>query len=111
MGFAIKRLHVSTTMINEQNTYARLLIAAAREALAAPIPDTFLGHKTQEPFPAEVTPAGTISARSRLETFPGFSRISACRSETRAAHETESSFGIIHSDVRPLYPRGRAAGG
>jgi hypothetical protein len=57
MGFVIKRLHASNSRFNEDTAKARLLIATARKALAAPVPDTFLGHRTQDPFPAELRPA------------------------------------------------------
>ncbi|QOZ68901.1 hypothetical protein [Bradyrhizobium arachidis] len=41
--------------IAEQNARMRELLADAAEVLKLPMPDTFLGRKTQEPFPMEAT--------------------------------------------------------
>jgi hypothetical protein len=38
---------------SDQMKQIRELTKAAREALKQPTPDTFLGRKTQEPFPRE----------------------------------------------------------
>ncbi|MGY3234433.1 hypothetical protein ACVWZ4_005044 [Bradyrhizobium sp. USDA 4472] len=45
--------------IAEQNARIRELIAQACEVLKLPKPDTFLGRKTQEPFPKEDLPPVT----------------------------------------------------
>ena len=39
--------------IAEQNAVARALVAKCMEILSSPQPDTFLGRKTQEPFPRQ----------------------------------------------------------
>jgi hypothetical protein len=39
----------------------RELIAESREMLREPLPDTFLGRKTQEPFPNENDSSGPLS--------------------------------------------------
>ena len=49
------RAHDSATKINDQNARMRELVAKSIEALKLPMPDTFLGRKTQEPFPKEDT--------------------------------------------------------
>ncbi|MGY8633200.1 hypothetical protein RAD15_12055 [Bradyrhizobium sp. 14AA] len=41
---------------HEQTEYMRELTREARELLKQPLPDTFLGRKTQEAPPKEVTP-------------------------------------------------------
>ncbi|WP_192859630.1 hypothetical protein [Bradyrhizobium sp. DOA9] len=38
---------------HEQAEYMRQIARECRELLQQPPPDTFLGRKTQEPFPAE----------------------------------------------------------
>ena len=40
----------------DQATELRRLVREAREVLEQPLPDTFLGRKTFEPFPQEPTP-------------------------------------------------------
>ena len=47
------QVHDLASDIAEQNAQMREIIAKALEVLRAPIPDTFLGRKTQEPFPRE----------------------------------------------------------
>ena len=42
------------------------LIAELRKILSAPPPDTFLGRKTQEPFPNEGDLQGCLSRQSRF---------------------------------------------
>ncbi|MBH5368953.1 hypothetical protein [Bradyrhizobium glycinis] len=37
----------------DQNEYMRQIVRECRELLKQPLPDTFLGRKTYEPFPAE----------------------------------------------------------
>ena len=49
------RAHDSATKIDDQNARMRELVAKSIEALKLPMPDTFLGRKTQEPFPKEDT--------------------------------------------------------
>jgi hypothetical protein len=39
--------------IAEQNSLVREMIARCLETLKTPMPDTFLGRRTQEPFPRE----------------------------------------------------------
>jgi hypothetical protein len=47
----IDRVHELVSEIGEQNARIRHSSAKAAEALKSPKPDTFLGRKTQEPFP------------------------------------------------------------
>ncbi len=47
----IDRVHALTSQIAQQNARARALVAKCQEVLRTPPPDTFLGRKTQEPFP------------------------------------------------------------
>ncbi len=60
----IDRVHALTSEIAQQNARARVLVAKCLEILRTPPPDTFLGRKTQEPFPraeldsAQVRPDG-----------------------------------------------------
>ena len=49
----IFRIHNEATKIAEQNARMRELNARSIEVLAATKPDTFLGKKTQEPFPRD----------------------------------------------------------
>ena len=49
----INRIHDEIAAIARQNTYVRDLIAKSCELLRQKVPDTFLGRKTHEPFPAE----------------------------------------------------------
>ena len=49
----IHRIHHLTYEISEQNAVVRDIIARCLEVLKIPTPDTFLGRKTQEPFPEE----------------------------------------------------------
>lgn len=39
--------------IAKQNAVMRNVVTVSWEILSAPVPDTFLGRKTQEPFPKE----------------------------------------------------------
>ena len=48
---AIRRVHNLAIEIAEQNARLRELAAEALKVLSQPVPDTFLGRKTQEPFP------------------------------------------------------------
>ena len=49
----INRVHDLAVEIAEQNAKIRMATAQAAEALKLPKPDTFLGRKTQEPFPQQ----------------------------------------------------------
>lgn len=46
----ISRIHIEASEIAEQNARMRELIARSSEVLQAPMPNTFIGRKTQEPF-------------------------------------------------------------
>lgn len=48
---AIQRVHDEASAIARQNAEMRNVIAKCRNVLLARGPDTFLGRKTQEPFP------------------------------------------------------------
>jgi hypothetical protein len=50
----ISRVRSLTSEIAEQNAFIREIVAKSVEVLKAPQPDTFLGRKTQEPFPHEL---------------------------------------------------------
>ncbi|WP_439404877.1 hypothetical protein ACNJX9_25950 [Bradyrhizobium sp. DASA03076] len=50
---SIVRVRDVASDITEQNIKMREELAKAAEVLKLPIPDTFLGRKTQEPFPKE----------------------------------------------------------
>jgi hypothetical protein len=52
----IQRVHDMTSAIVEQNARARELLVKALQVLQTPLPDTFIGRKTQEPFPEEPKP-------------------------------------------------------
>lgn len=52
----ISRVHDLASEIAEQNMVIRGIIGRAVELLRAAPPDTFLGRKTQEPFPSEHDP-------------------------------------------------------
>jgi len=47
----ISHLRSLSSDIAKQNDYVRELLERAAEVLRLPAPDTFLGRKTQEPFP------------------------------------------------------------
>lgn len=49
----IARVRNLVSEIAQENAKMRELAARAAEALRLPRPDTFLGRKTQEPFPQE----------------------------------------------------------
>ena len=49
----IRRAYVFVSEIAAQNAVARELLAKSLEILRTPRPDTFVGRKTQEPFPKE----------------------------------------------------------
>jgi len=49
----VYRVHNLAADIADQNARMRELIAQAYEVLKLPKPSTFLGQKTQEPFPKE----------------------------------------------------------
>ena len=49
----IQRVHHETDAIAKQNAYIRDVISKSLEILRSPVPDAFLGRKTQEPFPKE----------------------------------------------------------
>ena len=51
----VHRVHDLACDIIEQNTLVREVIAKTLEVLSTPVPDTFLGRKTQEPFPKDDT--------------------------------------------------------
>lgn len=53
VGSRIQRIHNETTAITKQNVSMREVIAKSLEVLNIPLPDTFLGRKTHEPFPFE----------------------------------------------------------
>ena len=49
----IHRVQDEASEIRKQNDFIREIIAKAIEVLKLPVPDTFLGRKTREPFPIE----------------------------------------------------------
>ncbi|MBW7970027.1 hypothetical protein [Bradyrhizobium sp. BR 10289] len=49
----IRRVHDEASMIAEQTARMREMTVKAFEILKMATPDTFLGRKTQEPFPVE----------------------------------------------------------
>ncbi|UWU79979.1 hypothetical protein N2603_16350 [Bradyrhizobium huanghuaihaiense] len=49
----ISRVHYLAVELAAQNALMRELVAEAAKVLQLPVPDTFLGRKTQEPFPWE----------------------------------------------------------
>jgi len=49
----IRYVHAHASEIARQNALIRRLVDEALEVLHQPIPDTFLGRKTQEPFAFE----------------------------------------------------------
>ncbi|MBR0688983.1 hypothetical protein JQ594_23880 [Bradyrhizobium manausense] len=49
----IARAHDLAFEIAEQNAIIRSVVESALALLNEPAPDTFLGRKTQKPFPAE----------------------------------------------------------
>ena len=51
----IHRLRDLASEIREQLTVTRELIATSLAVLSTPLPGTFLGRKTQKPFPKEET--------------------------------------------------------
>jgi hypothetical protein len=59
----IEHVRALTSEIVQQNGIARQLVAKSLEVLRTPLPDTFLGRKTQEPFPR----AELDSAQVRLD--------------------------------------------
>ncbi|MCP3402106.1 MULTISPECIES: hypothetical protein [unclassified Bradyrhizobium] len=50
---SVYRVHDLAFEIAEQNAVMKELVARSAEVLKLPSPDTFLGRKTQEPFPRE----------------------------------------------------------
>jgi hypothetical protein len=62
----IDRAHRLAAEIAEQNASAREVIAKALEVLRAPMPDTFLGRKTQAPFRQEDAPSEFEAQRPKL---------------------------------------------
>ena len=52
--------------IAEQSAITRTLIARCLEILRAPRPDTFLGRKTQEPFPRQKATLCAVSEAERM---------------------------------------------
>jgi hypothetical protein len=49
----IRIVHDVPSGIVEQNAIIKQVVTKSVEMLEAPLPDTFLGRKTQEPFPRE----------------------------------------------------------
>ena len=49
----IHRAYSVASQIAQQNAIIREVIAKAMDVLRAPVPDTFLGRQTHEPFPKE----------------------------------------------------------
>ena len=49
----IRRARALISEIADQNAAARELVAKSLEVLRTPQPDTFVGRRTQEPFPEE----------------------------------------------------------
>lgn len=49
----IRRARALISEIAKQNAATREVMAKSLEVLRLPAPDTFLGRKTQEPFPKE----------------------------------------------------------
>ena len=49
----ILRTRTVASEIEEQNEIIRVIIAKCLDVLKVPLPDTFLGRKTQEAFPKE----------------------------------------------------------
>ena len=47
----IARVHDVIAEIRKQSDHARKIVADSCKVLLEPMPDTFLGRKTQEPFP------------------------------------------------------------
>jgi hypothetical protein len=53
----LQRLHSEASAICSQNAFMRDIVARSREILKQAVPDTFLGRKTFEPFPREISSA------------------------------------------------------
>ncbi|MBR0844520.1 hypothetical protein JQ607_30330 [Bradyrhizobium liaoningense] len=49
----IHRVHEVARAVTEVSARIRDTLALCREVLSLPLPDTFLGRKTREPFPEE----------------------------------------------------------
>ena len=49
----IRDVQTHAAEIAEQDAFMREVIAKAMKILETPVPDTFLGRRTQEPFPQE----------------------------------------------------------
>ncbi|QOZ32833.1 hypothetical protein [Bradyrhizobium sp. CCBAU 53421] len=49
----VYRVHNEATRITNESAFIREIVQRALELLKLPVPDTFLGRKTQEPFPQE----------------------------------------------------------
>jgi hypothetical protein len=47
----IARVHDVIAEVRKQSDHARKILADSCKVLREPMPDTFLGRKTQEPFP------------------------------------------------------------
>ncbi|MFK4505924.1 hypothetical protein LPJ38_32375 [Bradyrhizobium daqingense] len=52
-----RNIHDEIAAIARQTAYVRDLIAQSCEILKQPLPDTFLGRKTHEPFPITLGPS------------------------------------------------------
>ncbi|MBR1160797.1 hypothetical protein [Bradyrhizobium elkanii] len=55
---SVFRVHDEAVQIAKQTALVRDLVAWAAELLKLPLADTFLGRKTQEPFPQEESQYG-----------------------------------------------------
>ncbi|MCP3367845.1 hypothetical protein [Bradyrhizobium cajani] len=49
----LRRIHDEAAAIARQSAHLRDLLTRSFEILKQPVPDTFLGRKTYEPFPSE----------------------------------------------------------
>jgi hypothetical protein len=63
--------------IAQANADMRELIGSSLEILKTPIPDTFLGRKTQEPFPVE------RKARAPLRSSPAVNKVPEALQDNR----------------------------
>ena len=62
----VDRIHALTSEIAQQNTIARELVAKCLDVLRmTPLPDTFLGRRTHEPFPGPGLDVAQVSPGER----------------------------------------------
>ena len=61
----LKLMRAETARIRDLVDDTHQIVVTAKKLLSGPVPDTFVGRRTHEPFPRETMPKPIIEAKPR----------------------------------------------